>query len=113
MPSTVRYTPPSGTSVRLRVTLRKVLHFGKRMAGLQTDDVTYAGALREVTKNEFELQHKGLIASASEEDEGGVAYDAGLVYPTEEEEKTLRRVPDAVPWNAYRAQSIFLTTLSS
>ena len=26
----------------------------------------------------------------------------GLEFPTEEETKTLRRVADAIPWNAYR-----------
>lgn len=26
----------------------------------------------------------------------------GLVFPTEEEKLTLRRIPDSIPWNAYR-----------
>ena len=26
----------------------------------------------------------------------------GLVFPTEEERATLRRVPDSIPWAAYR-----------
>lgn len=27
----------------------------------------------------------------------------GLVFPTEEEKQTLRRISDTIPWNAYRA----------
>lgn len=26
----------------------------------------------------------------------------GLTFPTEEEKVTLRRIPDTIPWNAYR-----------
>ena len=26
----------------------------------------------------------------------------GLVFPTEEERATLRRIPDIIPWSAYR-----------
>lgn len=30
----------------------------------------------------------------------------GLVFPTEEERKTLRRVADTIPWNAYRETNL-------
>ena len=77
------------------------------MAGLQVDDVSYTAALKEVTRNEFELQSKGLIDSAKEEDDSeSFKYDVDEIYPTEMEERTLRRIPDKVPWNAYRAHNI-------
>lgn len=31
----------------------------------------------------------------------------GLVFPTEEERATLRRVPDAIPWSAYRMPQFY------
>lgn len=41
---------------------------------------------------------------SSEDDHSVSAHDGihdGLVFPTEEERGTLRRVSDTVPWNAY------------
>jgi POT family proton-dependent oligopeptide transporter len=31
----------------------------------------------------------------------------GLIFPTEEERATLRRVPDAIPWSAYRTSQFY------
>ncbi|KAG6884583.1 hypothetical protein C0993_009830 [Termitomyces sp. T159_Od127] len=33
----------------------------------------------------------------------------GLVFPTEEEKQTLRRVSNTIPWNAYRAHCLSRT----
>ena len=37
----------------------------------------------------------------------------GLVFPTEEERATLRRVPDSIPWDAYRKLLASLPSLLS
>ena len=75
------------------------------MAGLQTDSAILAG-LSEAKKDEFEYEKKHIPeepASPSEEPDG--IHD-GLVFPTEEERLNLRRVSDAVPWNAYRESAL-------
>ena len=50
------------------------------------------------------------------EEKPNIEYDAdgihdGLVFPTEEERATLRRVPDSIPWNAYREPPSILSAL--
>lgn len=40
-------------------------------------------------------------SSASDADQELDADHEGLEFPTEEEKKTLRRVADTIPWNAY------------
>ena len=50
------------------------------------------------------------VADNVSEKHGNIEYDTdgihdGLVFPTEEERATLRRVPDSIPWDAYRKPS--------
>lgn len=114
MPSAIRYKAPSPAAIAVQVLLRKTSNYFKKMAGLQTDDLTYTAALRDVTRHEFELQQRGLLSDGKSEsvenefDNLNVAGEDGLIYPTKGEEKTLRRIPDAVPWNAYRMFYSFL-----
>jgi len=61
------------------------------MAGLQGDIVEYAG----VKKGELE-------GSVLSEKGNPVEQDVLDELPTTEEKATLRRVPDSIPWNAYR-----------
>jgi POT family proton-dependent oligopeptide transporter len=69
------------------------------MAGHATDDP----ALGEAQKSEFlhEKKHPldDNIASSIDHELDGI-HD-GLVFPNEHERETLRRVSDAIPWNAY------------
>lgn len=61
------------------------------MAGIQHDDVDYPAALAEKKgDSSSELSH---------EIHDGI-HD-GLIFPTDEERATLRRVADRIPWNAY------------
>ena len=71
------------------------------MAGLQVDNDILAG-LAEAERDEIELEKHGLSSrteSAQEHELDGI-HD-GLVYPTEEERRTLRRIPDVLPWAMY------------
>jgi POT family proton-dependent oligopeptide transporter len=74
------------------------------MAGLQPVDVDTFAAQSEVLKhsNEKALDEKSFVDSSEEANDG--IHD-GLVFPTEEERLTLRRVSDRIPWNAYRAST--------
>ncbi|KAJ3514471.1 hypothetical protein NLJ89_g2360 [Agrocybe chaxingu] len=65
------------------------------MAGLQ-GDVDALAAAAEIKKHDSISTEKH---SEMEHELDGV-HD-GLVFPTEEERATLRRVPDTIPWNAY------------
>jgi proton-dependent oligopeptide transporter, POT family len=69
------------------------------MAGLERDTAIVAG-LAEAQRDEaeFEKGSHGDSHSISGLNDG--IHD-GLVFPTEEEVATLRRVPDSIPWNAY------------
>ncbi|KAJ6549939.1 oligopeptide transporter [Mycena capillaripes] len=67
------------------------------MAGLQPDADVFA-AQSEVVKHEKASDKESFVDSAEEADDG--IHD-GLVFPTEEERLTLRRVSDTIPWNAY------------
>jgi hypothetical protein len=71
------------------------------MTGLERD----AAGLSEAKRDEFEYEKK-LVADepVSETIESDGIHDS-LVFPTEEERATLRRVSDHVPWNAYRQWS--------
>ncbi|KAF7369698.1 putative peptide transporter ptr2 [Mycena venus] len=72
------------------------------MAGLQPVDVDAFAAQSEVLKHNEKTfkasDEKSFTDSAVEADDG--IHD-GLVFPTDEERQTLRRVSDTVPWNAY------------
>ncbi|KAK7049259.1 hypothetical protein VNI00_005860 [Paramarasmius palmivorus] len=77
------------------------------MAGLQADTVVELAATHEVAYHEAEKkrQHPEVDSSSgkyssSEEPELDGIHD-GLVFPTEEEKATLRRVPDKIPWTAF------------
>lgn len=43
-------------------------------------------------------KEKSIVIESDHEPDG--IHD-GLIFPTEEERLTLRRVPDSIPWNAY------------
>lgn len=64
--------------------------------------------------NEFEeeQEREGLLQKKSDQELDGI-HD-GLIFPTEDERLTLRRVPDSIPWNAYCKfpMNKFLTTES-
>ena len=73
------------------------------MTDLQADSAIETG-LVEAKKDEFEYEKaRGSqeIASSTEDHELDGVHD-GLEFPTDEEKETLRRVPDKIPWNAYR-----------
>jgi hypothetical protein len=71
------------------------------MAGLQTDAGVIAAA-SEVQKHDADYpSEKSGHESESVHELDGI-HD-GLVFPTDEERATLRRVSDDIPWNAYRA----------
>ena len=71
------------------------------MAGLQTDDAALAG-LAESKKDDYVLEKKDF---QSDGESSVVPYDdvlyAGCEFPTKEEEATLPRESDTLPWNAY------------
>lgn len=77
------------------------------MAGLQTDMDALAGIAHaekqlgpeksHTVDSDISCGHKG---DPEEPVQDGI-HD-GLEFPTEEEKKTLRRVADTIPWNAYR-----------
>ncbi|KAJ7244647.1 peptide transporter PTR2A [Mycena haematopus] len=69
------------------------------MAGLQTDVDAFA-AQSEVLKHTDEKVHSDENLSVEEQEANDGIHD-GLVFPTEEERATLRRVSDSIPWNAY------------
>ena len=48
-------------------------------------------------RDEFEQERERLLKSDEELD----GIHDGLIFPTEDERLTLRRVPDSIPWNAY------------
>jgi POT family proton-dependent oligopeptide transporter len=80
------------------------------MAGLQTDDAAFAG-LHEAKQDEYEAKKEGFHSDSSEYVDGDSLHDGihdGLIIATEEDKLTLRHVPDAIPWNAYRAYLILL-----
>ncbi|OCH86995.1 oligopeptide transporter [Obba rivulosa] len=70
------------------------------MAGLQADTDIMAGLAE--SKNREVIYEKNVASSSidHESHELDGVHD-GLEFPTAEERETLRRVPDAVPWNAY------------
>ncbi|KAJ7235495.1 POT family-domain-containing protein [Mycena rebaudengoi] len=69
------------------------------MAGLQADaGIVAAGS--EVIKHDNEKKDYASEKSFPVESELDGIHD-GLVFPTEEERLTLRRVSDKIPWNAY------------
>ena len=51
------------------------------------------------------------MRNETSEKPGNIEYHDGLVFPTEEERTTLRRVPDSIPWDAYRKPLVSLTSM--
>jgi len=68
------------------------------MSGLQIDD-NVVPAYAHADLNEKKVYEDDSKGSSINHELDGI-HD-GLVFPTEEEKATLRRVPDAIPWNAY------------
>lgn len=75
------------------------------MAGLQTDDINFPGYAVAEHDNDKYFSEKKLSADDVESEIASHELDGihdGLEFPTDEERATLRRVPDTIPWNAYR-----------
>lgn len=75
------------------------------MAGLQTDDVVLAGYAEAdhdqyILEKKFGASHDHVVSDTASQELDGI-HD-GLEFPNDDERETLRRVPDAIPWNAYR-----------
>lgn len=77
------------------------------MAGLQTDMDALAGnahAEKQMSPEKSHTFDSDSLPYHKGDPEARVqdGIHDGLDFPTEEEKKTLRRVADAIPWNAYR-----------
>lgn len=73
------------------------------MAGLQRDTAIIAG-LGEAKMDEAMINEKRTSSEQSVDQDVDHHLDGihdGLEFPTEEERLSLRRVADAIPWNAY------------
>ena len=71
------------------------------MAGLQHNDGDFAGLeASELNEKKFGSSDDHIVSETASHDLDGV-HD-GLELATPEEMATLRRVPDDVPWSAYR-----------
>jgi len=77
------------------------------MAGLQTDVDAFA-AIAHAEKQKSHTLDSDSLHDHKGDPEAPVqdGIHDGLEFPTEEEKKTLRRVADTIPWNAYRQYSI-------
>ncbi|ESK92850.1 oligopeptide transporter [Moniliophthora roreri MCA 2997] len=78
------------------------------MAGLQVDTVAELAATHEVAYHEVEIKKQQPEVDYSSSEKSGVIDEheldgihSGLVFPTEEEKATLRRISDKVPWTAF------------
>ena len=74
------------------------------MAGLQTDVDALAG-IAHADKQSNPKTGDSVSSHDQKGDPEAPVLDGihdGLEFPTEEEKKTLRRVADTIPWNAYR-----------
>jgi POT family proton-dependent oligopeptide transporter len=71
------------------------------MAGLQTDSAIVP-SLGDAKQLEYEYDEKHLTKEVDSTDDHELdGIHDGLEFPTEHEKRTLRRVADTVPWNAY------------
>lgn len=70
------------------------------MAAIQHDDNAIA-AISEAKHIQSEEKRDMDLKSASDSEAELDGIHDGLEFPTEEEKLTLRRVADAIPWNAY------------
>ena len=73
------------------------------MAGLQADVDAFAGIAHAEKLRTVDSDGSRDLKSDPEAPVLDGIHD-GLEFPTEEEKKTLRRVADTIPWNAYRQQ---------
>jgi len=71
------------------------------MAGLQTDADAFVGVAHAEKSRTIDSDASRDHKSDPEAPVLDGIHD-GLEFPTEEEKKTLRRIADAIPWNAYR-----------
>jgi POT family proton-dependent oligopeptide transporter len=74
------------------------------MAAIQHDDNIVA-AISDVKQLENEKRAPSVKSYSDSEPELDGIHD-GLVFPTEEETLTLRRVSDVMPWNAYSGWNV-------
>lgn len=74
------------------------------MAGQAPNDIIAGLGHAEKIEYERGVQHPASINSKSGEIIDGI-HD-GLKLPTDEEKRTLRRVPDTIPVNAYRTSIV-------
>jgi len=76
------------------------------MAGLQADDKAELAAVHEAAQREIEAKKEKVeldhVSSNNEDELVADGIHDGLVFPTEGERLTLRRVSDRIPWAAYR-----------
>lgn len=75
------------------------------MAGLQLDDVALAAYSeaeldQQIIEKKLDVSTEHVVSSAASQQELDGIHD-GLEFPSDEERDTLRRVSDAIPWNAY------------
>ncbi|KAF7329107.1 Peptide transporter PTR2A [Mycena kentingensis (nom. inval.)] len=79
------------------------------MAGLQTDGTAPIAALSHVAAIEKRDSYSDTVQSPKGETfhEPDGIHD-GLIFPTEVERNTLRRVSDSIPWNAYLIATVEL-----
>jgi POT family proton-dependent oligopeptide transporter len=72
------------------------------MAG--TTDKDILAGLAEATRDEadFENRHRRGDADGDSVNDLNDGVHDGLVFPSEEDKVTLRRVPDSIPYQAYR-----------
>jgi len=82
------------------------------MAGLQRDEVAFA-AMSDVKKSEDFSDGERVSDTVHYENEELDGIHDGLTFPTEEELETLRRVPDTIPWNAYRELVVICSGLAA
>lgn len=76
------------------------------MAAIQHDDIAIA-AISEVKQVGSE-KHDPDVKSVSDSEPDLDGIHDGLTFPTQEELLSLRRVSDAIPWNAYREGDVYL-----
>jgi proton-dependent oligopeptide transporter, POT family len=81
------------------------------MAGLEPDRAVPM-ALAEALHDDAEFEKKGYHPSddSSHSRELDGVHD-GLEFPTQEEQQTLRRVADAIPWTSYSELYLFVRPL--
>jgi proton-dependent oligopeptide transporter, POT family len=70
-------------------------------SAILNEDARIAAMMTEAEKVNYEDDLKSPKSSDLELEELNDGIHDGLEFPTEEEKLSLRRIPDAIPWNAY------------